>query len=150
MKEQVQIELQITDFRVIDYSLEFPFDNNDIDLDNINNYKYDITVDQQTNTDKQTLLTVVKVNISSDIPNINNVPLGRFSCFNAFKVKDFDKLPIDKNGHPMIPSKALDVMTSMTISACRGAMAHHFRGSLLDKAILPIVDMRKLKDKPVK
>ncbi|HUZ59239.1 MAG TPA: hypothetical protein VMU83_10690 [Hanamia sp.] len=64
----------------------------------------------------------------------------------GFVIEDFKEVfPMNENGKHIIPSEVENLLKSMSISTLRGIMFSEFRGTLLHKAVLPIILMDSLK-----
>ena len=66
---------------------------------------------------------------------------GKLSIDCFYEIIDFKEvIPLNENNSPIIPIPFLHTLISISLSTSRGIMYSSFRGTFLQKAILPIVD----------
>jgi len=86
---------------------------------------------------------IVNVDVISD--DQKNV-FGSISVNNVYQIINFEEaFKLDAQNQYEIPPKLLEAIGSTSLSTTRGIMYSLFKGTFLNNALLPLVDLPKLK-----
>lgn len=109
----------------------------------INGFIFDVKVEVKVNAPNKIVLPVVTVTIKE---SSNKIELANFgvSCF--FQIEDFEKyIVLDSKGLYTIPYYLDDAIRPIAVSTTRGIMFSELRGTYLNGAVLPIVNLTRPK-----
>lgn len=114
----------------------------DLNSESLKIFEFETSVNVNINDDSDKLSCEVQVLIYNE--NKSTV-LGSIITNCVFIVKNIESL-ISKTSDntSSAPIELLHIVTSISISTTRGVMVGYFKGTSLDKAILPIIDPKKL------
>jgi hypothetical protein len=132
-KPNIDVSLQIIAIETLDFSL-FPFDNKLLPL---NTFHFNINLEQQFMLDKNLVFVIPKVDIMHEN---NETKLGTIKINCIFNIKELSEFCDSKTKKITLPEPLVRTLNSITISTCRGVMASQFKGTILNNAILPLVD----------
>lgn len=104
---------------------------------------FDLRVEVKVNAENKLVLPFVTIKIRGGEDEIELAKIG-VSCL--FEIEDFEKhILLDENGLYTIPSVLETAIRPVSISTVRGVMYSEFKGTYLNNAILPVVNMGALK-----
>lgn len=106
-------------------------------------YTFDINIEQRCVTEKNAVLIITSIGIYSD--KEKNKFLGSIITNCVFEVVGLEKFIDKKNKKTLFSDSQTAKFNSLAISTTRGIMVSEFKGTYLNNAILPIVDMSSLK-----
>ncbi|MDD2200264.1 MAG: hypothetical protein PHE08_11115 [Bacteroidales bacterium] len=132
-KTNIDISLQIIAIETLDFSL-FPFDNK---LMPLNTFHFNINLEQQFVLDKNLVFVIPKVDIMHEN---NETKLGTIKIKCIFNIKELSEFCDSKTKKVTLPEPVVSTLNSISISTCRGVMASQFKGTILNNAILPLID----------
>jgi hypothetical protein len=107
------------------------------------NFNFSISLQTQLDVMPRTLTVIVNVDVISD--DQKNV-FGSISVNNVYQIINFEEaFKLDAQNQYEIPPKLLEAIGSTSLSTTRGIMYSLFKGTFLNNALLPLVDLPKLK-----
>jgi len=136
---QVQINIQIIAVETIEFSLNPIDDNSKSHL----KYNYNIQVKQAFDIDKNLVLVIPHIDIMHED---KETKLGSITVNCVFKFDELSNYCDAKTKAVSLPEVIYNTFNSIAISTCRGVMASQFKGTLLQNAILPIINPNSFSD----
>lgn len=103
-------------------------------------FSFDITIEQKFNIEKS--LVFVICNISTTLLDKPEHQLGKIKSSCIFKVNDLSDYFTEEKSIKL-PNNFIITLNSVSISTTRGLMYSAFRGTLLHKAVLPLIDPKQ-------
>jgi hypothetical protein len=102
-------------------------------------FDFDISLSITTNTERRQSIHFMNVSITSKDDKKN---VGTLSIVCIFEIDNFESLVTSKNNEISLPQKLVYLLNTVVIGTIRGIMYSEFRGTILDEAILPVLDPR--------
>lgn len=126
------LSLEIVDVRLIESVLRFPHP----ELGNPNFFTQKIILHHQGQLENNILVGTITVQIFHE--NNENELIGLITVSVVFKIPELDSI-VDKNEeHPKIKEDILNYINIIVSSTARGIMYQTFKGTILNKVILPL------------
>jgi hypothetical protein len=107
------------------------------------NFNFSISLQTQLDAMPRTLTVIVNVDVISD--DQKNV-FGSISVNYVYQIINFEEaFKLDAQNQYEIPPKLLEAIGSTSLSTTRGIMYSLFKGTFLNNALLPLIDLQRLK-----
>ncbi|MFA6401224.1 MAG: hypothetical protein WCX31_06305 [Salinivirgaceae bacterium] len=134
------VQYQIKGIEILDVQLIYP----ENPQEKLEKYGFEISLEHKVNFSSKIVFVVPKITIINDL---NKSVLGsiRISC--AYQVENFDQFADEAKGTINFPKYFELAINTVSISTARGIMFGQFRGTLLQNAILPVIDPNSLNQK---
>jgi|SRR5690554_444996 len=101
------------------------------------NFSFNIALEQRFNIEKELIFVICDVTVFPD--NNSNLKLGKYRSSCIFKVNDLSNY-ITNEKDISLPDVFMITLNTISISTTRGLMFSLFKGTFLQRALLPIVD----------
>lgn len=97
-------------------------------------FKFDISLEQRYNIEKQLIFVVVTIKILMD----ETLEVGSMKINYIYNLSNFTTLI--KNGKIDIPTEIAQTLNSISISTTRGVLYSELKGTFLHQSILPLIN----------
>jgi len=138
-KQKNNIKIRFESFKILDFS------HNEPAIENLNLAKTDFQMNFRTGfkADKKESTVSVRLKVEIQLKHTELIPVGNADVEFTFKAIGLDKLFIDEQ-EISIPAEFLTTLISLSYSTTRGIILAKGAGTILEKAIIPIIDPHKL------
>lgn len=110
----------------------------------IENFNFDVNLQLRVIPKEKSLIVMVSVKVT-DKERIYE--LSDITTSFVYAIDNFDEvLPLQDNQY-QVPPAIVEILNKESISATRGIMYQQFKGTFLHTAILPLLDLKKSKQK---
>ena len=137
-KIQRQIQFKFQSYRLVNFYYQEPPEGS------INKRQPDLNFNLQSafqfNKEKKTISTIFRINIKTkkDKPTLVSTMEVHFD----FKIRNFESFLIEDS--VKVPKDFIAILMNLSVSTARGILLARGAGTILERAILPIIDPRKL------
>lgn len=108
-------------------------------------FDYDISLNITLDPEKKHSIHYMSVSVNS---KKDNKKIASVSIACLFEIANFDNLVLSDQNELALPQSLSNLLNTVVIGTLRGIMYSEFRGTLLDDAILPVLDPRRFQKKP--
>jgi len=134
MKTQEQnIEFQLQAIELLDINLIYPV----APLSNPTTFNFNINIEHKINSENSLIIVIALINI---IHEDNVTILGSLKASCIFKIANFNDFFDSETKQVSFPESSITTLNSITISTTRGIMFAQFKGTFLNRAILPVIN----------
>lgn len=140
--EAKPIGISMSEFNVLEHQLVFPKPEELLLSNTLTKFKFNIKIELAHSNDLKRLYTGINVEIYPD--EKVTLKLGQLQSVSTFLVQNPDDILRDEKGGPILSDEIAQTMTAIAVGSTRGVMAHIFRGTILERAILPLYDLKEL------
>lgn len=148
--KDVNIGIQVVDFKVLDFSCNIIDDKDYSSLSKKNKkFHFEVEVRQSIDSERELLIPIITIEIYpiSKSSEEKKSKIGHIRALCTFNTDNFQSLV---NGKVIeLPDHFVESITHIALNTCRGAISTLFRGTILEGAVLPLVDVRNLVEKDI-
>lgn len=107
------------------------------------NFNFSISLQTRLDAVPKTLTVIINVDVISD--DQKNV-FGSISVDNVYQIINFEEaFKLNEQNQYDVPTKLLETIGLTSLSTTRGIMYSLFKGTFLNNALLPLIDLQSLK-----
>lgn len=136
-KDQVSISFGLREIELIESKLAHP----DKKLPDDITFHFNLDIEYRVFPDKERVLVLTKVRVSNE--EDKEMELGKITTSCAFEIKELEKW-VDDQERLVLPQDLKTTLNSVALSTTRGVLYSEYRGTFLDKALIPLIDVQNL------
>ncbi len=138
-KNTSDISFKIKGVEILDFALKQP----QVQIPSETVFHYSLNIQHRINSNKKLITVIVDIRI---LHEDKKTLLGTIKVGSIFSLEDFDDVAIQNDDSTIsFPEKLIENLNNIAISTSRGVMFTCFRGTVLHRAVLPLIDLKGLK-----
>lgn len=129
-ENDIENQVKLLDIQILNSSYNAPLVETEV-----NGFSFAIGMKVQLNPENQCIEAITDIKIYSED---NEILFGTFVTKSIFFVEDYQELPTKNKKLKNLDGAFFEALSKIAVATTRGVMWHHFKGTFLHNAILPI------------